>query len=149
MSPADLRYEDVEVGMTRNFRRYLSENDVDAFGNLSGDRSPLHTDHEYAAAQAGYAKRLIHGMHLASLVSCLVGMHLPGFRSVCLAQQFDFVNPAYADAEVEVSGEVISKNDATRTIVVRTRVASADGTTLVKGKALVKILDSEMAERPA
>jgi acyl dehydratase len=149
MPPADLRYEDIEIGMTRSFRQYISENDVDVFGALSGDRSPLHTDHHYAASQAGYAKRLIHGMHLASLVSCLVGMHLPGFRSVCLAQQFDFVNPAYADAEVEVSGEVVSKNDATRTIVVRTRISSSDGQTLVKGKALVKVLDSDIAEPPA
>lgn len=143
MQSADLRYEDLEVGMTRAFKRYVSEADVDAFGFLSGDRSPLHTDHEYARTQAGYQKRLIHGMHLASLVSCLVGMHLPGFRSVCLAQQFDFINPSYADAELEVTGEVASKNDATRTIVLRTRVLAADGSVLLRGKATVKVLDSE------
>jgi 3-hydroxybutyryl-CoA dehydratase len=144
MQPAtDLRYEELEVGMTRSFRRYISEADVDTFGALSGDLSPLHTDHAYAAQQAGYRKRLIHGMHLASLVSCLVGMHLPGFRSVCLAQQFDFINPAYADSELEVWGEVASKNEATRTIVVRTRVTTDGGVVLVRGKATVKVLDSE------
>jgi 3-hydroxybutyryl-CoA dehydratase len=130
--------------MKRSFRRFVSETDVDTFGSLSGDLSPLHTDHQYAASQAGYRKRLIHGMHLASLVSCLVGMHLPGHRSVCLAQQFDFINPAYADSELEVAGELTSKNDATRTVIVRTNVFDADGKILLKGKATVKILDSEL-----
>ncbi len=130
--------------MTRSFRRFISEADVDAFGSLSGDRSPLHTDNRYASEQAGYEKRLVHGMHLASLVSCLIGMHLPGFRSVCLAQQFDFIHPVYGDTEVEVSGQVASKNDSTRTIAIRTRVTRvSDGLMLVRGKATVKLLDTE------
>jgi acyl dehydratase len=82
-------------------------------------------------------------MHLASLVSCLVGMHLPGFRSVCLAQQFDFVQPVYAGREVEVVGEVVSKHDTTRTIVLRTRVLLPPDRVCVKGKAIVQVLDSE------
>lgn len=139
-----LRYEDITVGLTRSFRRFISEADVDAFGYLSGDRSPLHVDNEYATMQAGYERRLVHGMHLASLVSCLVGMHLPGFRSVCLGQQFDFINPVYGDTEVEVTGEVSSMNDSTRTIVIRTRITQAsDGLLLVRGKATVKLLDTE------
>jgi 3-hydroxybutyryl-CoA dehydratase len=129
--------------MQRSFRRFVSESDVDTFAALSGDLSPLHTDPQYAASQAGYRKRLIHGMHLAALISGLVGMHLPGFRSVCLAQQSDFINPAYADSELEITGEIAAKKDATRTVIVRTRVLAADGKVLLKGKATVKILDSE------
>jgi len=141
--PADLRYEDIDIGMTRSFRRFICEADVDAFAQLSGDVSPLHTSDSYAARQSRYERRLVHGMHLASLVSCLVGMHLPGFRSVCLAQQFDFVQPVYADQELEVTGEVISKQDATRTIVLRTRVMLPPDRVCVKGKAIVQVLDSE------
>ena len=69
-----------------------------------------------------YGERLVHGMFLASLVSCLVGMHLPGSRSVCLSQSFDFVGPVYAGDEVEVIGEVVKKQDATQTLVIRTEV---------------------------
>jgi 3-hydroxybutyryl-CoA dehydratase len=142
MKAADLRYEEIEVGMKRSFRRFISEQDVDTFGQLSGDLSPLHTSDGYAASQSPYDRRLVHGMHLASLVSCLVGMHLPGFRSVCLSQQFDFSLPVYADQEVEVSGEVLSKQDVTRTIVLRTKVSIAPDRVCVKGKAVVQVLDS-------
>jgi hypothetical protein len=70
-------------------------------------------------------------------------MHLPGFRSVCLSQAFDFVRPVYAGQELEVIGEVASRQDTTRTIVLRTRVL-ADGAVCVKGKAVVKVLDSQL-----
>ena len=143
MAAADLRYEEIEVGMTRSFRRFIAEADVDTFAVLSGDQSPLHTDSQYAVSQTAYHKRLVHGMHLASLVSCLVGMHLPGFRSVCLAQQFDFLQPVYGDSEIEVMGTVASKNDAMRTIVLRTQISTSEGQALVKGKAIVKVLDTQ------
>lgn len=139
---ASLTYDELTIGLTRSFRRLITEQDIDDFGRLSGDVSPLHSSDVYAATQTQYPRRLVHGMHLASLVSCLVGMHLPGFRSVCLSQSFDFVLPVYAGQEVEVTGEVAAKQDLTRTIVLRTRVL-AGGAVCVKGKAIVQVLDSE------
>ena len=143
MTSASLTYDELSIGLTRSFQRLITEQDIDDFGRLSGDVSPLHSSDTYAASQTPYPKRLVHGMHLASLVSCLVGMHLPGFRSVCLSQSFDFIQPVYAGQEVEVRGEVASKQDPTRTIVLRTSVL-ADGVVCVKGKAIVRVLDSEV-----
>jgi 3-hydroxybutyryl-CoA dehydratase len=142
LTTASLTYDELSIGLTRSFQRLITEQDIDDFGRLSGDVSPLHSSDTYAASQTQYPKRLVHGMHLASLVSCLVGMHLPGFRSVCLSQSFDFIQPVYAGQEVEVRGEVASKQDPTRTIVLRTSVL-ADGVVCVKGKAIVRVLDSE------
>jgi acyl dehydratase len=141
---ADFTYEQLTIGQTASFRRTITRQDVDLFGRLSGDLSPLHTSDGYAASQTRYSRRLVHGMHAASLVSCLVGMHLPGFRSVCLSQSFDFLQPLYEDQEVEVSGQIVSKQDGTRTIVIRTQV-TVDGAVCVKGKAVVQVLPSELA----
>ncbi len=143
MTSVSLTYDELSIGLARSFRRSITEQDIDDFGRLSGDVSPLHSSDAYAASQTQYPRRLVHGMHLASLVSCLVGMHLPGFRSVCLSQSFDFVQPVYAGQEVEVAGEVASKQDTTRTIVLRTRIM-AEGVVCVKGKAIVRVLDSEL-----
>lgn len=142
MVSGSFTFDELTIGLTRSFRRFISEEDIDAFGHLSGDLSPLHTSDHYAAAQTQYPRRLVHGMHLASLISALVGMHLPGFRSVCLSLSFDFVRPVYAGQEVEVVGEVVSKQDPTRTVVLRTSVV-AEGSICVKGKAIVRVLDSD------
>ena len=142
MTPSiDLQYGDIQVGTKASFRRILTDADIDQFAILSGDVSPLHTDCSYAAGTT-YGTRIVHGMLLASLVSCLVGMHLPGRRSVCLSQQFDFAQPVYAGEEVTVSGEVVRKQDATQTLVIRTEIAVGERIA-VRGKAMVRVLGED------
>jgi len=148
MPSADLRYEQIEVGMTRSFPRLVTDADIDAFGALSGDLSPLHTSDAYSAQQTQYRKRLVHGMLLASFTSGMIGMHLPGMRSVCLSQQFDFLEPVYAGEELEIKAEVVSKNDATRTLTLRTYILSQQKV-CVRGKAIVRVLDTEWSEDAA
>lgn len=138
-SQVDLAYSEIELGARASFRRKITNQDIDDFGRLSGDISPLHTDNCYAAGTI-YGERLVHGMFLASLVSCLVGMHMPGRRSVCLSQEFDFVGPVYAGDEVEVIGEVKKKQDATQTLVIRTEVIALPDRVAVRGKAMVRVL---------
>jgi 3-hydroxybutyryl-CoA dehydratase len=135
----NMSYAEIEVGTRASFRRRITNQDIDDFGHLCGDVSPLHTDNTYAACTM-YGERLVHGMFLASLVSCLVGMHLPGSRSVCLSQSFDFVGPVYAGDEVEVIGEVVKKQDATQTLVIRTEVLALPDRAAVRGKAMVRVL---------
>jgi len=136
---ADFTYDKIQVGTSASFRRKITDRDIDEFAQLSGDVSPLHTDNTYAAGTM-YGERLVHGMFLASLVSCLIGMHLPGRRSVCLAQEFDFVGPVYAGDEVEVFGEVKKMQDATQTLVIRTQVTALPDRVAVRGKAMVRVL---------
>jgi 3-hydroxybutyryl-CoA dehydratase len=135
----NMSYAEIEVGTRASFKRIITNQDIDDFGRLCGDVSPLHTDNTYAAGTM-YGERLVHGMFLASLVSCLVGMHLPGSRSVCLSQSFDFVGPVYAGDEVEVIGEVVKKQDATQTLVIRTEVLALPDRSAVRGKAMVRVL---------
>lgn len=135
----DLSYDEIEIGTRASFRRKLTEDDIDEFARLSGDVSPLHTDQHYASGTI-YKERLVHGMFLASLVSCLIGMHLPGRRSVCLSQEFDFVQPVYAGEEVEVIGEVKRKQDATQTLVIRTEIVALPERVAVRGKAMVRVI---------
>ena len=139
MAQVDLSYAEIEVGTRASFRRKLTDQDIDDFARMSGDVSPLHTDNSYASGTM-YRERLVHGMFLASLVSCLIGMHLPGRRSVCLSQEFDFVQPVYAGDEVEIIGEVRKKQDATQTLVIRTEVIALPDRVAVRGKAMVRVL---------
>jgi 3-hydroxybutyryl-CoA dehydratase len=131
--------DQIKVGDRTFLRRKLTEQDIDQFASLTGDLSPLHMDNQYASSTP-YGRRLVHGMFLASLVSCLVGMHLFGTRIVCLSQSFDFVQPVYAGEEVEVSGVVQHKQEATNTLVLRTQVSVLPDRVAVRGKAIVKII---------
>jgi len=136
----DLRFEDIKIGDRASFRRTVTEQDIDEFAALSGDFNPLHIDGEYAA-NTQFGRRIVHGMFLASLFSRLVGMHLPGRRCLYMSQSLDFIQPVYVGEEIEVVGKVQRKQDATKTLVIRTEIHALPNRLVVRGKAHVKVLE--------
>lgn len=60
-APAALYFEDVVVGQQYvSKKRLVTETDLDSFADISGDRHPIHTDHEFARKTA-FGKRILHG----------------------------------------------------------------------------------------
>lgn len=133
-----MRYDELGVGTRASFSRRVTAEDIAAFAALSGDHNPLHMDAEYAAATP-FGGRIAHGMFCGALLSCLVGMHLPGLYALYVSQSIDFVRPVRIGDELEVSGEVLSKQDATRTVVLKTEMHAA-GEIVLRGRAIVKVL---------
>ena len=139
-SPADLHFDAIAVGAKVSFRRVVQQEDVEAFARLSGDFNPLHVDPQYAA-QTQFGRPIVHGMFLGSLLSCLVGMHLPGRRCLYVSQSLDFLQPVHVGDELEITGEVQHKQDALRTIVIQTEIRILPEQLAVRGKAHVKVLE--------
>ena len=137
---SDLRFEDIKIGARASFKRTVTERDINEFAVLSGDFNPLHIDEEYAATTQ-FGQRIVHGMFLASLFSRLVGMYLPGRRCLYMSQSLDFIQPVHVGDEVEVVGKVQRKQDATKTLVIRTEIYVLPDRLAVRGKALVKVLE--------
>ncbi len=136
----DNSFEDIHVGMKKKFKVTVTEKMMDEFAVLSGDYNPLHMDSEYTKT-TNFKKRICHGMLLASFFSRLVGMYIPGKKSLYLTQSLKFVQPCFADDEVTIIGEVISKSDSSRIITVKTEINNNDNVSLVKGEAKVLVRD--------
>lgn len=139
MKAKELRFEEIEVGATVEFSHRITSEDLERFAAVSGDHNPLHMDESFAEAST-FGLRVVHGMFLASLFSRLVGMELPGRDCLYLSQSLEFSRPAFINDEVKVRGEVLQKQDTTRTLVIKTEICHADGRKLVRGKAIVKVL---------
>ena len=139
MSAADLGYDDIAVGMEASFDRRITEADVRTFAELSGDTNPLHMDEGYAGGTA-FGGRIVHGMLTSALLSRLVGMHLPGKHALYVSQTLDFVRPVRPGDTVRVSGTVLSKQDATKALELRTEISLPDGAAVVRGRAIVRVL---------
>ena len=133
-----LRYDDIVLGSRYSFRRVITGALVNQFAKISGDYSPLHMDEAYAKTTE-WKGRILHGMLLASFFSTLVGMLIPGKEALYLAQNLQFKKPCRINQKVTITGEVISKSNATRTIELRTIIRDESGATLVEGRARVKV----------
>src|SRR5712691_9261447 len=73
----DLSADEITVGLTAQFERAVTEQDILAFADNSGDHNPLHVDAGYAAG-TNHGGRIAHGAFQVSLASAMIGMYLPG-----------------------------------------------------------------------
>lgn len=63
----------IKVGDTHTFSKQVSNEDVLAFAEVSGDKNPLHLDDEYAS-KTMFKERIAHGMIGAGVISAAIGM---------------------------------------------------------------------------
>ncbi len=131
----DRAFEDIAVGEEAAFETTIDASEVDEFAHLSGDRNPRHME-----AHPPFRDRLVHGAFLTSLFSRLVGMKLPGQRCVYLAQQTEFLRPAFPGDTIRVEGKVLAKDEVYRRLEIKT-VVRRGSEVLASGKATVTMID--------
>jgi 3-hydroxybutyryl-CoA dehydratase len=91
--------EDLQVGMTAEFAKTVTEADIVAFADVSGDTNPVHMDEAFAAATP-FKGRIAHGMLGASLISTVLGTRLPGPGCIYVSQDLRFKAPVRIDDTV-------------------------------------------------
>ena len=130
--------DNIIIGTKKKFNVTISEEMVNDFAKLSGDYNPLHMNKEYAASTS-FKKRVVHGMLLASFLSRMDGMYLPGKHALYFSQTLNFVNPCFVGEKITVEGEVIDKSLTTKIIKLKTRVTNEQGKVLVHGESRVLV----------
>ncbi len=85
-------FEDLAVGMVGHLERTVTEADLVAFADVTGDRNPIHLDADYAAASP-FKSRIAHGMLTAGYISAVFGSELPGPGAIYVSQTLNFRAP--------------------------------------------------------
>jgi 3-hydroxybutyryl-CoA dehydratase len=134
-----LTINDIEIGLTKEFKIIINKSIVDEFAKISGDFNPLHMDDKYAISTK-FGKRVCHGMLLASFFSRIIGMYIPGKMALYLTQSLKFSSPCYIGDTVLVIGKVIDKSLSTKIITLKTKILR-DDTVMVDGEAKVLVRD--------
>ena len=146
---ADYVLGDLTVGQRAEFEAVITDNDIDAFAYLSGDRSPLHIDGAFARDR-GFGDRVAHGAHLIALASRLVGMYLPGRNALLQAVNASFVSPVLPGTRVTVSGVVDQLSDSVRSAGLKLRIVNSDtGAMLARGRLTVGFTERARRENAA
>jgi len=132
---AEYTFDEIEIGLTKQFQITITESMIDDFAKISGDYNPLHMDEKFAQSR-DFKNRVCHGMLLGSLFSRLIGMYVPGKYGLYFSQTLNFVNPTTVNDTVTVTGKVISKNESTKIIKLKTTIKNSSHV-LVDGEAKV------------
>jgi 3-hydroxybutyryl-CoA dehydratase len=130
-------FEDLAVGMEASYAKKITNDDVLAFADLSGDKNPVHLDDAYAAGTM-FKQRIAHGFLTASLFSTVLGTKLPGPGCVYLSQTMKFRAPVYIGDEVVATLRVtgLDPNKARATLACDCAV---NGKTVLEGEAVMMV----------
>lgn len=129
------------LGRKASLSKTISEADVDAFADLTGDTNPLHLNENYAT-RTQFGRRIAHGMFGVSLISAVLGTVLPGFGTIYLGQEVRFEGPIYPGDTITAEVEVIQVREDKPILTLATTVRRQDGSVVITGQAVVKFKPS-------
>jgi acyl dehydratase len=153
VSERGLFYEELEPG--RQFRtagRLVTQADVAAFADVSGDRNPLHLDESYAR-ESVFGQRVAHGVLGLAVATGLINAAglTRGTLVAFLGVTWDFVTPLYPDTEVRVELEVVARRETSHPdrglVVLGTSLVA--GTDEVVQRGELRVLVRRRASAPA
>lgn len=142
MSAHGMYIEDLEVGMSAEFAKTITEADILMFSGVSGDTNPVHLDEEFANGTP-FKGRIAHGILTASLISTVIGTKLPGPGCIYMNQSLKFLAPVRSGQTVRASATIKEVNQERRRCTIET-VCTVGGEKVVDGEATIMV-----SRRPA
>ena len=130
-------FEDLSVGQEESLSTTVSEADIVAFAEISGDKNPVHIDAQYAASTM-FKERIAHGMLSAAYISAVFGMKLPGPGAIYISQTLNFKAPVKIGDTVVTTVKVIELIAEKKRARFET-VCSVDGKAVVQGEAVLMV----------
>ena len=127
-----------KIGDSASISKTITDRDIQAFAEVTGDHNPIHLDDEYAA-KTRFGSRIAHGMLSASLISSVLANKLPGPGSVYLSQTLKFVKPVLPGDSVTARVTVTGIRDDKPIITLETVCVNQHNEPVLKGEATVLV----------
>jgi len=124
-----------KVGDTAEMSKTVTEEDIDLFAKVTGDRNPVHVSREFAE-KTRFGERIAHGMLSAGLISAVIGMKLPGPGCLYLSQTLNFRGPVKIGDEITARVEVAEVISEKR-LRLKTECFNQRSETVIDGEAII------------
>ena len=125
---------DLDVGSTAERTMTVTEEHVRRYAELTGDRNPLHFDHQFAA-RTRFGRLTAQGGIATGLLHALVAEDMPGPGTVFLSQNWKFTAPTYIGDTIVATAEVSSVHLEKPVCSLDVKVSRSDGEVLLEGEA--------------
>ena len=96
----------LKVGDNYSENFVITQDMVNRFAELSGDKNPLHLDKDFAA-KTRFKRPIVHGLFSVTSFGKVMGTKFPGHGAIHVGQNLSFKRPLYPDVEYEVYIELV------------------------------------------
>ncbi|MDY6934508.1 MAG: MaoC/PaaZ C-terminal domain-containing protein [Spirochaetota bacterium] len=111
----------------------ITEELIDHFAHISGDFSSIHISNKAAKAK-GFKGRVAHGILLTSFVSAIIGMDLPGEKSILQSIEMKYLYPCYHNDKITIKLEITEIFKSVKTVIAKVNIFNQEGTKVSKAK---------------
>ena len=129
-----------KVGAQYTYEFTISEDQISAFADATGDHNSIHLSDEFASRH-GLEGKIAHGFLTGSIFSKIFGTLFPGEGTIYIDQSLKFLKPVYPNTLLKATFKILSRigNRA----IIDTRIFDNDSNSLlVAGEANVIIPES-------
>ena len=127
-----------QVGDRASLTRTITEEDIAAFAQLTGDTNPLHLDEAYARTTR-FGRRIAQGLLTAGLISALLGTRLPGPGAIYVEQHLRFTKPVYPGDTITAVAEVTAFQEDKGLVTLKTECFNQEGERVLTGEAVLLV----------
>lgn len=132
-----LFFEDLTIGQSATRRHVVTDADIRAFADVSGDHNPVHVDEAFAAATP-FKGRIAHGMLSGAYISALIAGELPGPGAIYISQVLNFKRPVRINDELVTTVTVTALDEAKGRATLAT-VCTVNDKAVVEGEAVIMV----------
>jgi len=129
-------FDELAPGDAAELRRLITPDDLFIFAAASGNHNPMHLSDSDLDGD-GQTERVAPGMFVASLISAVLGMQLPGAGTLYRRQALDFHERAHSGEEMICRVEVLEKLADGAVRLSTTVSRAADAALIISGEAVV------------
>lgn len=128
----------IKIGDTAYYSKSILESDISNFVNITGDFNPKSINKFYMKS-IGQEKALVPNVFLQSLISASLGAKMPGFGTIYLGQETDFIADVFVNDTITFKSEVIDIQEKSAFSIVKIKVDgyNQDSTLVASGVATV------------
>lgn len=141
-----MKFEELTIGQEHHETHLVTQDEINAFAQLSGDKNPLHIDPEFASKSI-FGRPIAHGVYGLSLISAALGMNFPGFGTIYMGQDAKFYKPIFIGETVDVVLVVKSLEPEKKRILFATRIIKENNEVAIDGEARVQYNPDLFANR--
>lgn len=128
----------LKVGDISYYTRTISESDIHNFVSVTGDFNPM-TVNKFYMNLVGQKKSLVPNVFLQGLISASLGAKMPGFGTIYLGQETEFLIDVYEDDTIIIQSEVIEiqEKKSFNIALIRVNCYNQNNTLVATGVATV------------
>ena len=114
----------------------ITQEMVNQFAKLSGDKNPLHINKDFAS-KTRFKKPIVHGLFSVTSFGKVMGTKFPGSGSIHISQNLSFKKPLYPDQKYFVCVELIRRIKDKHFGVFKTQIFDITDKIVVDGTGIV------------